>query len=560
MSIPGFKFKCYKSFANEYAEIQELGKINIFIGRNNSGKSSCLDIIENLTSPAVLAKNSFKKGGLDICITHELTDDDVKRVFPENTYGGGIPTQNHYIFGKRYIGKEMQFSVNTKHMAYNDHYEFEYQYIPNELSFPNKYNTYWENFSGQPVNYWSSFMFRRIDAERNIVPEIESKNENVDSHGVGASNLIRKILNHSKYDENLVQGELLNSLNEIVYPDSKFNEIKIQQIEFDNELMWEIFLQEGDKRYALSKMGSGLKTILLVLINLYLIPHTKEYKYKKIVYAFEELENNLHPALQRRLFEFLYKYSVNKDVVFFITTHSHVAINTYCDRDDVQVYHVEKIAGISKLHKIDNYMSKSNLLSDLDVRASDLLQSNGIIWVEGPSDRIYIKRWLEIFGEGEFEEGRDYQFLYYGGKLLSHYTVEQECTDLINILLTNRNAAIVIDSDKRCSRSKINETKRRVKKEFEEKNSFCWITNGKEIENYLSKESIEKAFGKKISNQCEKFELFPNYINSVCKNFKKVEFAHTVVPYINKENAKQMLDLEKQVLTLYKEIKKWNMK
>ena len=75
------------------------------------------------------------------------------------------------------------------------------------------------------------------------------------------------------------------------------------------ELKWEIFLQEKGKRYALSKMGSGLKTIILVLANLLIIPKLKAYKNKKIIYAFEELENNLHPALQRKLFEYIYKYA-----------------------------------------------------------------------------------------------------------------------------------------------------------------------------------------------------------------------------------------------------------
>lgn len=32
------------------------------------------------------------------------------------------------------------------------------------------------------------------------------------------------------------------------------------------------------------------------------------------------------------------------------------------------------------------------LLDDLGFKASDLLQSNCVIWVEGPSDRIYIKK------------------------------------------------------------------------------------------------------------------------------------------------------------------------
>ena len=243
-----------------------------------------------------------------------------------------------------------------------------------------------------------------------------------------------------------------------------------------------------------------------------------------------------------------------------MTTHSHVAINTFCDKYGTQIFHVEKKNGISTMHKINDYISKTALLDDLDVRASDILQSNGIIWVEGPSDRIYIKHWLDILGIGEIEEGRDYQFLYYGGRLLSHYTTEKECNDLINILLTNRNAAIVIDSDRRNPRARINDTKKRIQNEFKKYDAFCWVTKGKEIENYIEKTAIEKTFDKKMSAQCERFELFPDYIKPVCKTFNKVEFARKVVDNIEKETARGILDLEKQITSLDKAIKKWNEK
>ena len=140
----------------------------------------------------------------------------------------------------------------------------------------------------------------------------------------------------------------------------------------------------------------------------------------------------------------------------------------------------------SIVKQIENYLDKADILDDLDVKASDLLQANGIIWVEGPSDRIYIKRWLEVFGGNDVQEGRDYQFAYYGGRLLSHYSVEEDAKDLINILLINRNSAIVIDSDKRSHATSLNATKKRVISEFQEKKLFAWVTKGKEIENYVA--------------------------------------------------------------------------
>lgn len=202
---------------------------------------------------------------------------------------------------------------------------------------------------------------------------------------------IRKFINNDKYDESFVESLILDELNSIMKPDALFSSIRVQQVNYDKDTQykWEVFLEEKGHRYAFSKSGSGLKTILLILINLYLIPQTNNYRNKEIVYAFEEIENNLHPALQRRVFEYLYRYSVSNNTPIFLTSHSHIAINTYFGKDRVNMFHVVKDTGISSIKSISTGTEVSDLLDDLDVKASDLFQSNGIIWVEGPSDRIY---------------------------------------------------------------------------------------------------------------------------------------------------------------------------
>lgn len=462
----------------------------------------------------------------------------------------------NHLLRKMYLEIATKSKFDKKEIIH----QYKYKRIPKDEEFDDVCALYLDEFEAQYKNDFFKYKFRRLNAERNIVAEVEIDGENVDTDGSGATNLIRKFLNYSEYDETLIENDLVTALNKIVSPDSEFSGIKIQRIKSEGHILWEIFLQEGKKRYALSKMGSGLKTIILVLINLLVIPHTKDYKDQEIIYAFEELENNLHPALQRRLFDYLYEYSIKNDVRIFLTTHSHVAINGYYDKNHAQIYHVTKKNGISSLHKIDDYFAKSSLLNDLDVKASDLLQSNGIIWVEGPSDRVYIKKWLEIFSDGSLQEGRDYQILYYGGRLLAHYSADDEQKELLNVLITNRNAAIVIDSDKRSSHARINDTKKRVRDEFKKYQAFCWITLGKEIENYIPYVAIEQAYAGKLGKQCQQYELFPDYIKSVRHNFgnEKVIFAQKVCQYISAENSSDILDLKKQMEKLIETIKKWN--
>ena len=124
---------------------------------------------------------------------------------------------------------------------------------------------------------------------------------------------------------------------------------------------------------------------------------------------------------------------------------------------------------------------------DLGVRASDILQSNAVIWVEGPSDRIYLNKWIELYSDGIIKENKHYQILFYGGRLLSHLSGRVEISnDLIQLFRANRHSIIMIDSDKKNKNSKINETKQRIKKSSKIWNSLCWVTKGKEIENYTN--------------------------------------------------------------------------
>jgi len=93
------------------------------------------------------------------------------------------------------------------------------------------------------------------------------------------------------------------------------------------------------------------------------------------------------------------------------------------------------------------------LLDNLGVKGSDILQSNGIIWVEGPSDVVYIKKWLDMFAQEnncmKFNQGYHYQFLLTNGAVLGHFYVDSDVENgrLINMSTISRNSYLVIDSD-----------------------------------------------------------------------------------------------------------------
>jgi len=542
-SIKNIRFKGYKVFpSSQYTELQNISCVNVIIGKNNSGKTSLLDIVETVYNHKMKVKPALdvEEIVLDMPFDREMVDS----VFSGYSGIGSWNRSNlsEYVDGKLFpVSLKIGDNLSISHSSL--------QGLSNHLNSANRLL----------ASRRSNYRFRKITAERDIQPEQEGEII-LHSNGAGASNLIAAFLNDSKLEESIIEYDFLNALNSIMRPEAEFESIRVQQVIYNDQRVWEVFLQEkGFQRVPLSKSGSGLKTIVLVLLNLLVIPHIDEYRDKQLVYGFEELENNLHPALQRRLFEYLYNYAISKDVVLFLTTHSHIAINAFYDKDDASIYHVIKENGNAHIKCIETHIDKTEILDDLDVKASDILQSNGIIWVEGPSDRIYIKRWLEIFTPNEYEEGKHYQFLYYGGRLLSQYSAKEE-TDLINIITTNRNAAIVIDSDKRSRSAKLNDTKKRIMSEFDRLGMFHWVTKGKEIENYLPKQAIELMLNISIQNGCEQYQLFPDFISPHYKGFsnKKVPFANKIKGFISSDNSLGMLDLKKQIETLYQQIKKWN--
>lgn len=547
-------FGGYKSFLpDEDVIIPKLENITVFIGKNNSGKSSILDVIGAACNTEYYWDLQNKP--LKMVLGYTISESMLKQVL-SNRYG-----ESSYFYGiRKYVGETLWLDLVISSPFSRDRVRFERKCNDLLNSSINGCYTDWPQYARE-LDRKGSAHFKRIAAERNIVPEKASNAVKLFPDGSGATNMIRKIINDGKQEESLIEITLLSALNEIMGSDAQFESIRVQEIGYGkdaSETMWEVYLQEkGNRRFPLSQSGSGLKTIILVLLNLLILPEIEPGNQSEYVFGFEELENNLHPALQRRLYDFIYNYSLKTTRRILLTTHSHVAINMLYEREHTALYHVEKPGLASTVHLVEDYLDKAKILDDLDVKASDLLQANGIVWVEGPSDRVYIKRWLEVFGGSDVQEGRDYQFAYYGGRLLSHYSADEDTKDLINVLLINRNSAIVIDSDKRYRNDSINNTKKRVEAEFHRYGLFSWITKGKEIENYIAVNAINKALSEQLPEQCEQYKLFPDYIESVYGGFssKKVIFANQVKAHID---TTPVLDLEEKIKKLYNTIMSWN--
>ena len=556
-------FENYKCFKDETI-IQNIKPINIVIGKNNIGKSSLLDIIEIINNPEQLWNNRETK----IYIEKNLSDQEIKKVFRSDTYGGGISARNHYEFGQKFIDENFRFQLVSENISYDNKKRFSTKNVSNLIEINSKfleqYNRYWNDLATR-IDY-NIKTVKRIYAERNVNPEKETSSMQITGYGNGITSVINNYLNKAKYNENKIRKELLEKLNEIMGKDANFTEITTQQVEYDkDDIRWEIFLREENKgRIALSKSGSGLKTILMVLVYTILLPDIENKDLSEYIFLFEELENNLHPSLERRLLKYIEEIS-RDEATIFLTTHSNTVLDSFQNNDNVQMYHVKKESDTIKVMTLDNILGKKGCLDDLGIKASDILQSNGIIWVEGPSDRVYINKWIELWSNGKYKEGMNYQCVFYGGRLLSNTTFEEDNIDnLINLMNVNKNSIILIDSDKTYQAKPINDTKKRIYEEYERNNQLCWITKGKEIENYVPKQIINMFYEKEVNEEFEQYQTIDTFLNKYKvgegEKFKrsKIKYAQQYVEKMTIDNMKNVLDIDNNMKKVIKEIEKWN--
>lgn len=568
--LESLRIKNYKHIGDSYIGFDKLENLNILVGQNNIGKSTLLQSIEMLISEDVTNRELSTDTMLEFGFCP--TETEIKNVFREDTSGGEIGI-NYFTFGAKYI---------------NEYISFEYQPIKaigkeqitlsNIPGIPQTQITSYkriDNFNYLANNYLNNNIRRlkliKLSADRNLVPEIQNSNRTVSEDGTGATNLLRQYLNVANLPNEVVENDILNALNQIMKPETHFERIMCQEIETTDgpNSKWEVQLVNENGKIPISNSGSGLKTILLVLIKLFLeTRETTNYNFEPLltntVFIFEELENNLHPAIQRNLFEFLYQWAKENNSQIFLTTHSTVPINMFSGRDNVTLTHIKKENNQIITNSALSFIENEYILMSLGVRASDILQSNAVIWVEGPSDRIYINKWIELYSKGTLKENIHYQILFYGGRLLSHLTGKvDESNELIQLFRANLHSIIVIDSDKTDSKKRINQTKLRIKKEFMQNQAIVWITQGKEIENYLSRNIFNKVY--KVNKQIGQYEKIDDFLNenSRKKNIGKYYVTNKASESISiaKEMTREdinILDLETQISTIVKQIKIWN--
>ncbi|WNB86687.1 AAA family ATPase [Cellulomonas sp. ATA003] len=376
---------------------------------------------------------------------------------------------------------------------------------------------------------------RRVQATDDLEPDWLS--------GRGIIRALAAIQNppHSSWEESAPRWRAINEFVRAVLgdPNASLN------VPFDYST---IQVETPQRVLPLASLGSGVEQVIVLAAAATVTSRS--------LVCLEEPETNLHPLLQKKLVRYLTDETDNQ---YVIATHSSHLL----DDARANAYHIRLTVKGSVATLARRPHELVQICNDLGYRPSDLLQANCVIWVEGPSDRIYVRRWLELV-DPNLKEGIDYSVMFYGGKLLSHLTVDQQALeDFISLRHLNRASAVLIDSDKTGSRKKISATKARIRDEFlndQPAPGLAWITKCYTVENYIPIDVLKAAV--QTVHSTATLESFDQWQNPLPKRaggaaYDKVGIAHAAAPLLQPDHL-NTFDLRTQLLALQQFIHRAN--
>lgn len=240
------------------------------------------------------------------------------------------------------------------------------------------------------------------------------------------------------------------------------------------------------KERAIQDIGDGIKAIIILAFTIF------ENRDKPHALFIDEPELYLHPGLQRVFINTISKF---ENLQVFITTHSnHFLDMTFEAEHDISVYTFKKKKGETEAEEsfiIENVSNADhNVLDLIGVRNSSVFLSNCTIWVEGISDRIYIRKYLELYqaklADKLFLEDLHYSFVEYGGGNITHWSflddehVDDDTHRNINVDRLCGKLFLIADND--------GDTKTKRHEQLQEKlgpQQYFRLEKSREIENLL---------------------------------------------------------------------------
>ena len=438
--------------ALKHAQLNELGRINIICGRNNSGKTSLLE--------ALCEKNKYGIGK-----TIKSNEEWLSELFRQQAEGYTSPAprvstewfnqyiqnlaNNNVIWFSDQIGDIITDIKKSKkgHRVLGNH---------NENIF--HFETLLNNFFSKQISYYNPVLIppkRRLEFKSNI-----NMNQEITPSGDGIINKLFFLKNQDLESTNYgIYKKIYDTFQYIT--NSKFNVVP------NKENNIELFYQTDLDWIPADACGLGLTDILIIITVLNVFDNN--------IFFIEEPENHLHADFQKKL---LFYLTSIKSKQFFLTTHSATFINT--DIID-KIFYCNNNGEI----KISDQTSKSEIINSLGYSVTDNLVADLIILLEGPSDIPVIKEMLKWVG---VLPHHNIKYWPLGGDIMASLD--------LSVFAERKNVISLIDSDPGSSSQRT-----RFINNCKTNQIYCKKLKRYSIENYFTISALRETFSDQIPSK-----------------------------------------------------------
>lgn len=238
-----------------------------------------------------------------------------------------------------------------------------------------------------------------------------------------------------------------------------------------------------EEEHPVYGLGDGIQMIICIMFPLFRASLNRADTTKHVLIFIEEPELYLHPGLQRTLCQALASFD---RVQCFLATHSNHILDLTLDRTDMAIYSVSKTlvetGGLQLKAKSTVQLRSSHdtpILHALGVRNSSVFLSNCTIWVEGITDRRYLRKYLRFYfchkyglpvddtSKLPFKEDLHYSFVEYGGANITHWSFLDGTPDPIVVDRLCGRLLLIADKDNAPSKdARHQKLKDRLKERF----------------------------------------------------------------------------------------------
>lgn len=491
--------KDYSLTGNECA-FGDLSKTNIFIGENNSGKSRFLRCL--------FKEHFFSLNSEGI---EKLLTDYRSYLRTSKTFNKKECISNFNFIYNEAKNKKLKYSIDTTEFVGKLR-----QYISNTDS-QKKY--YFPAIRG--VKDYKTILDTKLKTFLKSATSIQNKDSinhyisllNLEKDGLESFDIYREITLHEYFPKSnlniITGGDLYGKIKSMLLGNEKqrktisefqsflrkhfFSEYEtVQLIPYESEKV--LYVKIGNDERPIYNWGDGTQQLIIILFSLFI------YKDElNNLFFIEEPEIYLHPGILRKFIEV-----INSDIFpnhqYFITTHSNTILDVSADTNiNMSIFKFTKNKNCgendSKFLIEQCNSGDVSLLNALGIRNSSVFLSNCSIWIEGITDRLYLKHFLSLYFKkyeniSLFRENIDYTFIEYGGGNIVHFNFENENSeDKINAKYINNRIFLIADNDNTKPGSKKAQRKENLKQTLGDNFYELSVT---EIENLLSQETIKQ--------------------------------------------------------------------